>query len=506
MQVRVHHEPIEKVKADWLIVGAFEGPSAPPPTGPMAPWLTPRLDALRKGNDFEGKANELLPIYFGLDGLGAQRVLLVGLGKIDQCTRMTVSRAATAAIRHIAKQPREAVAFEPLGGGGELPLEDRVSALATGAQIGGLGPDHYRTEKKRRPIEKVWIVCDSDDRPGLESACERGEIVGKAVNGARRLVNLAPAELSPEAFVDRARELIGDTTEIQTEILGPVELAAQGMNCILAVGGGSHRPPRLLVLRYHASTAPMTRTLALVGKGITFDSGGLSIKTAEGMQDMKCDMAGAAAVLAATWAIVRLKLPMDLIAVIPLADNMPSGSAYKPGDVLVAKNKRTIEVLNTDAEGRLVLADALCHAVDLGASHIVDLATLTGACMVALGTHVGGVMTNRREWADEVLAAADRAGEKVWPLPMFEEYDELIDSTFADMKNIGGKYAGAITGAKLLSRFVDNRPWTHIDIAGPAWAEKESAYQDMGGTGYFVRSLIELARSFVSPSFGKAKA
>ncbi|MFO0964189.1 MAG: M17 family metallopeptidase [Gemmataceae bacterium] len=238
-------------------------------------------------------------------------------------------------------------------------------------------------------------------------------------------------------------------------------------------------------------------TLGWVGKGVTFDSGGLSLKTTEQMVDMKCDMAGAAAVLAAMGAAAELKLPVNLMGVMALVENLPSGKAMKLGDVLRARNGKTIEVLNTDAEGRLILADALSYAVDQKASHLVDLATLTGACMVALGADVAGVMSNDEAWSGAVLEAAKAAGEKAWPLPMWPHYAEMIKSDIADMKNTGGsRYAGAISAAKLLEEFVDGVPWVHLDIAGPAWAERENATRDAGGTGCFVRTLVELGRRY----------
>ncbi len=269
------------------------------------------------------------------------------------------------------------------------------------------------------------------------------------------------------------------------------------MACILGVGRGSQHEPRLLVMRY-AGAPNDPRQLALVGKGITFDSGGLSIKTAEGMLTMKCDMAGAAAVVAATIAVARLALPVNILTLAPLAENMPSSTAIRPGDVLRAKNGKTIEVVNTDAEGRLVLADALSHAVDLGATHIVDLATLTGACLVALGTSVAGLMSNHDEFAGQIDAAAKQVGERLWRLPLDDDYEELIRSGIADMKNSGGRYGGSITAAKLLQHFVAEKPWVHLDIAGPAFAEKETSYQDAGGTGFGVRTLVELAKQFMA--------
>jgi leucyl aminopeptidase len=267
------------------------------------------------------------------------------------------------------------------------------------------------------------------------------------------------------------------------------------MGSLLAVARGSDRPPRLVLLNYRGGKNG--RTLGLIGKGVTFDSGGLSLKTNEQMVDMKCDMAGAAAVLAAVQAIAEQKIPVNVLGVLALVENLPSGKAMKLGDVLTARNGKTIEVLNTDAEGRLILADALAYAVDQKADHLVDLATLTGACVVALGMEVAGLMSNNEEWSGKVLSAAQRSGERVWPLPMFPLYNEMIKSKVADIRNTGGtRWAGAISAAKFLEEFVGSTPWAHLDIAGPAWAEHENATRDPGGTGCMVRTLVELAREY----------
>jgi leucyl aminopeptidase len=266
------------------------------------------------------------------------------------------------------------------------------------------------------------------------------------------------------------------------------------MGSLLGVARGSHRPPRLAILRYTGN--PGGPTLGLVGKGVTFDSGGLSLKTPEGMADMKCDMAGAAAVLAGVQAIADLKMKVNVLGVLALVENMPSGNALKLGDVLTARNGKTIEVLNTDAEGRLILADALCYAVEQ-TDRIVDFATLTGACMVALGTETAGLMTNDNVWGDIVLASVRAAGERAWKLPMDASYDPLIKSKVADMRNTGGgRWAGAIAGAKLLEQFVGNVKWAHLDIAGPAWADSDTPALDAGGTGCMVRAIVEMAHNF----------
>ena len=264
------------------------------------------------------------------------------------------------------------------------------------------------------------------------------------------------------------------------------------MGALLAVAQGSDKPSRVVVLEYRGGEDGGT-TLGLVGKGVTFDSGGLSLKPSEGMKTMKCDMAGAATVLGAITAIARLKLPVNVTAVMGLVENMVSGSAYKLGDVLTARNGTTIEVLNTDAEGRLVLADVLSYAVDNGADKIIDLATLTGACLVALGEEVTGTFTNNENWQNEVLAASRRAGEETWPLPMFDHFDDLLKSDVADCKNVGPRWGGAITGAKFLEKFVAETPWVHLDIAGPAFAESNKPHREGGGTGCMLQTLVEVA-------------
>jgi leucyl aminopeptidase len=475
-----------QVEADWLIVGVWEDAQPAIPHPPES--LVARLAQLKADGDWEGKPNDILALHESL-GSAARRVLLVGLGSKDACSLNTLGRAVGSALRAITRRQYARVVCPLLGEGSTLSTEARTSALVTGAIISDGGQDLYRTIKKNRKPLDFFVLADAPD----PSAVERGTVVGQAVRWTADLVNEPPAVLYPASFCERVSRA-ADTLGVEIDILDRTRLTAEKMGGILGVGQGSEHEPRLLVLRYRGGGDQPA--LALVGKGITFDSGGLSIKTAEGMLTMKCDMAGAASVCAAVLAAARLKIPVNLLALAPLAENMLSHAALRPGDVLTAKNGMTIEVVNTDAEGRLVLADALCHAVDLGASHIVDVATLTGACVVALGTQTAGVMSNHEAWSQQVLSAGQSVGERLWPLPMDDDYDELIKSGIADMKNSGGRYAGAITAAKLLQNFVAKKPWVHIDIAGPAFTEKESPYQDAGGTGFVVRTLIALAEDF----------
>lgn len=492
MKISLSSDPIQSLAADALVVGVFE--DEPPLDGPLGAVLEPRLKSLREGKDFEGKPKELL-ILHEVEGIKSRRVALVGLGKSASVTPMSLGQSIGTAFRSLASKKRSRIAIAlPGPRTGTLDPARQASSSLIGAIVAVVGQDLYRKEKSRhQPEEIVLLPARVEDRAAVEQGAQRGQIVGEAVNWARRMVNLPPADLSPEGFVEQARK-DGVAAGLKVESLDQDRLAELNMNGILGVAMGSARPPRLLIARYSGGKKD-DPTYAWVGKGVVFDSGGLSLKTADGMTDMKCDMAGAATVFASAIAAARLQLPINLLVLCPLVENMPSGAALRPGDVLTTRSGKTIEVLNTDAEGRLILSDALHHAVELGASKIIDLATLTGSCMVALGMTVGGVMTNRDEFADDVLAAAQRAGERAWPLPMFDDYDELIKSQVADMKNTAGRWGGAITAAKLLAQFVGDVPWVHVDIAGPAWAEKDKPHQDGGGTGYFVRTLIEWAES-----------
>jgi leucyl aminopeptidase len=362
--------------------------------------------------------------------------------------------------------------------------------MAVGLVQGCVGPGLHKSKVDRFLPQEIWLVGSPPARD-FTSSIRRAQAEAQAVSLARELVNMPPCDLYPETFAARAAA-VAQKTGLDCQILDETQLAKERMHSMLAVAQGSDRPARLVALRHFKGGAG--KTIGLVGKGVTFDSGGLSLKPTDGMVDMKCDMAGAAAVLGAMQAIAELDIPVNVLGVMALVENMPSGKAVKLGDVLHARTGKTIEVLNTDAEGRLVLADALAWAIDNKAERLVDLATLTGACCVALGLEVAGVMSNDEAWSGQVQAAAQSAGELAWPLPMFPLYTEMIKSDVADIKNTGGsRYAGAISAAKFLEEFVADVPWVHLDIAGPAWAEKENATRSAGGTGCFVRSLVELA-------------
>jgi leucyl aminopeptidase len=470
--------PLACTPADWLAVGVWEGE---PPTGPAAEFDAAGgvLSKLIAAGDVTGKPFEHIPL-FAPAGLAAARVLLVGLGKRGEATRLRLHEAGAGAAR--------VVTGKPVGTLAAAVPPDALHAFGVGLTQGCVGPGLRKATPARFVPERLTFVLPADG--GLDPAPVIKRIRAEAGGMwlARTLVNTPPADLDPETFAAAAVAHAG----CEVESWDGARLEAEKMGALLAVARGSDRPPRLVVMRYDGN--PGGPTVALVGKGVTFDSGGLSLKTTEQMVDMKCDMAGAAAVLGGVRAVAELKLPVNLRGVLALVENMPSGRALKLGDVLTARNGKTIEVLNTDAEGRLILADALAYAAEQRPAAIVDFATLTGACVVALGPHVSGLMTNTDPWGDAVLAAAGRAGERAWKLPMDAHYDEMIRSKVADMRNTGGsRYGGAIAAAKLLQQFVGDVPWAHLDIAGPAWAESDSAAQDAGGTGCMVRTIVELA-------------
>lgn len=475
---------VVEVEADAVVVPLFADQPAAGAAAELDQASGGVIRRLVEGKELTGKKYETVPLLAPV-GIKAGQALVVGLGDRGALDSGTVYRAAAAAARHLAGKERRRVVFYF----GDLLGVDQHEHLVVGAIVGCQGQDLYRAEKKR-------IVFDELVFAGVDAAAiERGRILGEAVNLTRRLVNEPPDDLYPESFAARAEE-VAKACGLEIGVWDEARLRQERCGSLLAVARGSARPPRLVILRYRggAADAPW---LGLVGKGVTFDSGGLSLKPSDSMMTMKCDMAGAATMLGAMQAIARLKLPCNVVGLAGLVENMTGPGAYKLGDVLRARSGKTIEVHNTDAEGRLVLADVLNVAVETGAAKIIDLATLTGACVVALGQDVTGAMTNDQAWCDTVMAAARTCGEPVWQLPMFPEYEEHIKSEVADIKNVGdGRWGGAITAAKFLEQFVEKKPWVHLDIAGPAFVEKSKPWTDGGGSGVFVRTLVEVARGW----------
>lgn len=418
-------------------------------------------------------------VFYQLPGVAAACVVVVGGGAASKFASGAAFRAGGAAAKRLADVQRSKIAFD-FG-----PRDDKVLASAiAGSMNGGVGQDLFRVTKSMTAAEEiVWHHATT-------TATSRGKILGKAMLLVRELVNLPPNYMYPEEFARRAAA-VAVSSGLELEVWDELRLRREGCGSLLGVSAGSSRPPRLLILRY-AGTKQQP-PLALVGKGVTFDSGGLSIKPSEGMLTMKCDMAGAATVLGTMQAIAELKVDTPVVGLVGLVENMISGSCFKLGDVLTARSGKTIEIHNTDAEGRLVLADVLNVALDEKPSQIIDLATLTGACCVALGLDIAGLMSNSPDLQSLLQTAAAEVGEEVWPLPMSEHFDDQIRGKIADIKNMGeGRWGGAITAAKFLEQFVDQTPWVHIDIAGPAFLESAKPHMDAGGSGVMVRSLVQL--------------
>jgi len=446
------------------------------------------LGRLAEAGELTGKRYESVPVL-APPGLACGQLLVVGIGPADEVDAGLLYRAAALAARQLSGRPRGLVGFLAEG----CWTNDQLEQAVAGAAVGMVGQDLYRAEKKQHPFAgTVW----------LEAAVEvvaRGAVIADGVNLARRLVNLPPDDLYPETFAEEAAT-VASRVGLEIEIWDQSRLERERCRALLAVARGSSRAPRLVLLHYRgpraaAAAAGSRPDLALVGKGVTFDSGGLSLKPSDGMLAMKCDMSGAAAALGAIATIAALKLPVHVVAAVGLVENMNGAAAYKLGDVVSARSGTTIEIHNTDAEGRVVLADVLDVVADLQPRRIVDAATLTGACMVALGRDIAGVFTNDQTCCDAVAAAAEAVGERVWQFPMDRDFDEQIESPVADIKNVGdGRLGGAITAAKLLERFVRGIPWTHVDIAGPAFADKPRPWIAGGGTGSMVRPFVELAR------------
>ena len=454
---------------------------------------------LRERGDLTGKSGETL-VLPDLPGVAADRAILVGLGEPGALSAAAWAKAVRAGVRKVTgKANRSVAALVTKEVAEAVGLRRAVEELACGATIAGAGPGLYKTEPDRFPLTTLTaVLSDTADVQPAEEALERGAKLGAAVNLARELVDRPAEDIHPESVADHAAAFAADIG-LGCTVLGQTELERERCGSLLAVARGSSRPPRVVVLSHlKGGDGP---TLALVGKGVTFDSGGLSLKPNDGMKDMKCDMAGSAAVLGAMTAIAGLGLKVNVVGYAGLVENMVSGNSYKLGDVLRTRQGKTVEVLNTDAEGRLVLADVLDMAVTGGAwakpaDRIVDLATLTGACVVALGEGIVGGFPNDDGWWGEVRGAFEEAGEEVWRMPMHDHFKALLDSDVADVKNVGPRWGGAVTAAKFLQNFVGDVPWVHLDIAGPAFAEKSSSDTASGGTGVGVRSMVRLAERF----------
>ncbi|MDR3747374.1 MAG: leucyl aminopeptidase [Acidobacteriota bacterium] len=432
-------------------------------------------------------------------GLKAKRLLLLGGGKAKSFSSYELRRLAGAAVRNLKSKDLKSFAFlaPKLAKSG---MDDAVKSIVEGAFVGNFDPDYYKSDRKEQKIEELAIVAPAQpNRRPLTTAMEQGRIIGEAQNFTRDLVNEPANRMTPTILAERARKMC-EETGLKCEIYGPEKIKALKMGAFWSVSQGSEEEPRLIVLRHEPDRAPKGRVLGLVGKGITFDSGGISLKPGDGMEKMKYDMAGGAAMIGAMRAIAQLKPNVRVIGIVCASENMPSGKAQKPGDVQIAMNGKSIEIINTDAEGRLVLADGLHYARQLGCTHLIDAATLTGACVVALGMVNVGVFSNNDGFYKSFSKSLQKSGEKMWRLPVDEEYREMIKSNIADIVNSAGRWGGAVTAAMFLKEFVSDAPWIHLDIAGVAWMEDNKPWIAKGPSGVPVRSLVEFVRDMAGSS------
>ena len=477
------------VECDLLVVPVFEDDDLGDLAG-VDEATGGEVGRARATREFRPKPNELFVTRAGSASWKAARIALIGVGRTGAGAVDRLRTACATALRAARRQRAGTVAVL-LRGDGDTARAAR--AAAEGLLLGSHADQRYKSDDKdKSPVRRALVVFPGPATAALERAVDVGRALGEAANRARELADAPGNVLSPRVFAAQAEALAGESG-VAVEVLDEAAIERLRMGLLLGVARGSAEPPRLIVMRHEPADAPPEPVLGLIGKGVTFDSGGISIKPADRMEQMKHDMAGGAAVVCAMRAIGRLAVPTRVIGIVPATENMPGGRATRPGDVLTSASGKTVEVINTDAEGRLILADALWYARELGATHLVDVATLTGAVVIALGHAASGVFGQPHSWVESVQQAAGRAGERVWPMPLYPDYDEQLRSETADLSNVGGRPGGACTAAAFLKAFAADGPWAHLDIAGTAWADEASASQSKGATGVMVRTLTELA-------------
>ena len=480
------------IDTDLLVVPVFDGETLADAMPELDAAAAGEIRRAQSAGELTTRAFEFFVTPLSTGGWKARRVAVAGAGRASDFDTERLRKLATTAAwmardRHIGR-----MAFLHRGA---IPAREAAQAIAEGLTLAAFSADQYKTGERigPPPAQLTVAMAPHSSRDGdLDAALERGRILGESSNLARALSNEPSNVLTPRVFAERAAA-IARQGGIAVEILDEDAIQTLKMGLLLGVARGSVEPPRVIVMRHDPPGAPPSPVLGLVGKGITFDTGGISIKPADGMERMKDDMAGGAAVVCAMRAIGLLRAPVRVVGVVPTTENMPGGRALKPGDVLTGASGKTVEVINTDAEGRLILGDGLWYAQKLGATHLVDVATLTGACVVALGKIVSGLFGRPDAWRDIVADVARRAGDRCWPMPLYDEYFDQLKSEIADMMNSGGRPAGACTAAMFLKQFAGDLPWAHIDIAGTAWAEEAKPYQPKGPAAVAIRTLAELA-------------
>lgn len=476
METKLNSDPLAKVQADALATVLFDDGAAPPELGAFSAWL----GELRTSAEFSGKPGEIA-ILHQPQGFAAKRFVAIGGGKRTDFDAAALRRAAGTAVRTLKQKGVKTLAWNLDGGSAEAAVE--------GAILGDYETDAHKTDRDAKHLDTFILVGPERN----EAAMQRGRIIAEAQNFTRDLANEPANVLPPRELAARAKKMAAEY-RLDCEILDQDHMRQLGMGSLLGVAQGSAEPPALIIIRYKPTGTPTSKDhLALVGKGVTFDTGGISIKPADGMEKMKYDMSGGAAVLGAMKALAQLKPSIPVTVLVPAVENMPGSKAQRPGDIVKSLDGKTIEVLNTDAEGRLILIDAITYAKRLGCTHIIDAATLTGAIVVALGYVNVGAFTNNQSFLDRVLAASKQEGEKMWQMPLDDEYKDLLKSPFADLANIGGRWGGAISAAWFLKEFAGDTPWVHLDIAGTAWLEETKTFLAKGPTGVPVRTFVKLA-------------
>ena len=501
MKTELLFAPAAPVSSELLAVFAVDNNTSKDKDARPEIALLTNEEALRKAaafvlstGEFKAEANETLLLH-APEGLKAARLLIVGLGKAAKATPHALRKAAGTAVRFA--KPRDIRSLTIVAPENGMDAQLSVRAIAEGAIVADFDSDTYRTDRKDRSVQSVTILAaESYDKASAEAGHREGVIIADSQNFARTLVNEPGNRMTPTILGSKAAEMAKEFG-LTCEVHGADKLHELKMGAFWSVSQGSDEPPALIVMTYEPENTTSGSVIGLVGKGITFDTGGISIKPSEGMEKMKYDMAGGAAMIGAMRAIAQLKPNVKVIGIVCAAENMPSGKAQKPGDIQIAMSGKSIECINTDAEGRMVLADGLYYARQLGANHLIDAATLTGAVAIALGQINAGVFANDEEAYQQFSKALEVSGEKFWRLPVEDEYREQIRSTIADIQNTGlTRYGGAINAAMFLKEFVDDTPWLHLDIAGMAWLDSDKPWISRGPSGVAVRSIVEWARSY----------
>lgn len=505
MDIHVKSGPLQDAAVEALIVYVPEGGELDNAAKSLDEALKGAISELSAGGDMSGKTGQVSVLY-PRGQIPARRVVLVGLGEVDKLSPDVVRQAAAKGMQKARELRAKTAASVVPGVMQGLDAAVAAEAVAEGALLGLYNYHGQKTKDPDAPLpETLDLVSDPVSVAEVDAGSKAGTAIAESVCLARDLVNLPPNICTP-AYLGQMAMQVAEATGLRIEVLEKRQIEALNMGALLGVAQGSDTPPRFIIMEHNAARAAELPTIVLVGKGVTFDTGGYSIKTAEGMVGMKADMGGAAAVIGAMSAVGRLNVPIHVVGLVPAVDNMISGHAYRPQDVLTASNGVTIEVISTDAEGRLILADALAFASRYKPDAVVDIATLTGACVVALGSVAAGLFSTEDTLRDRLMAAAEFTGERVWPLPLFPEYDKMIESQTADIKNSGGRFGGASTAAAFLRHFVDYPAWAHLDIAGMAGMEAFSSPAEnpyvpsKGATGYGTRLLTELVRRWAAAS------